>query len=251
MKISHTVLSRSPTLPLMVQYGSTLFYVTCSTLLAEYMYDGLNVRRVSAVFLASVLLSAARFGIKPGLFAAALAFVCYNLLTVEPRFSFRIDTLEETLNLVIFFAVAMLTGGLAGRVKDEAVQARARAKTMTALFSASRELSALAGEEEVRGHMAKLIADAVQGEAEIIYDGSTWRSQAEGVVLATTNWISRELAGGDVHLGLARWRTAERPSNRDTEDFVSLIVDIGASAILRARASTALARADFRGLSLV
>ena len=81
------------------------------------------------MFLAAVLITAVTFGSGPAYFAALLAFGIYNFYLVEPRFTLGEFTAEDILLLTVFLAVAMLTGRLAGRVRDQAASAQARART--------------------------------------------------------------------------------------------------------------------------
>ena len=48
------------------------------------------------------------------------AFLVYNFLFLEPRYSFAIGSPTDVLTCVVFLAVALATGWLAGRVRDQA-----------------------------------------------------------------------------------------------------------------------------------
>lgn len=124
------------------RYAAALGWIVLATAAAELLFRLTESTRLSMVFLAGVLLTAFFQGSGPAYFAAALAFFVYNFYLVEPRFTVTFEA-EDLINLVVFMAVAMLTGNLTGRVRDQAQRAEARAKATDALFQASRAFSAL------------------------------------------------------------------------------------------------------------
>src|SRR5690242_5799661 len=133
---------------------------------------------LSMVFLSAVLISSVVHGRNVGLIAALVAFLSYNILVLEPRFSFRFAPLSDTLTLAVFFAVALLTGGLAGRVRDQARAMSARASTMTTLFRASQALAKPAGRDELVSILADQVATAIESRAYV------FMRSGDGVALA-------------------------------------------------------------------
>jgi two-component system sensor histidine kinase KdpD len=218
------------------RYLAALFYVAVAVMIAETLYRLLGYTRLSPVFLAPILVSAVTMGARPALFAGGLSFVLYNFYVVEPRFTFSLDSPQEFLTLAMFLSVALLTGGLAGRVRDEGVRSKARARTMGALFEASRQLSATDQEDALRNHLAEQIAAAARGEAEVVYQDRVWRAVAEPV-RPDAEWMSRPLLADGVDMGRARWRSADSPDPGATEvqGLVQVLVDVGAAAIARSR----------------
>lgn len=84
-------------------------------------------RPVSAAlaYLVGVILVGARSGLSHGLIAAIVASIIYNFFLSEPRFRFSAHSAEQYIPLIAFNVSALLTGALAGRLKDSAQQARA------------------------------------------------------------------------------------------------------------------------------
>ena len=78
-----------------------------------------GVRLASAnlamLFIAPVLVSAIAGGLGPLFLAALAAAVSFNFFFIEPRFTFWIEKPADLVTFVMFFAVAVATGGLAGR----------------------------------------------------------------------------------------------------------------------------------------
>lgn len=244
------------------RYLAAFGLVTVSTLVAEVIYRVFDTDRLSMVFLAGVLISAVTLGPGPAYFAAAIAFLIYDIYLVEPRFQFTMTSAEDFLVLVVFLAVAVLTGGLAGRLREAQWRAEARARTSGALFRASEEFSASGDEDGVRQALAHRIAEAGR-QAVVFHDGRWWsapqgtqpperlcRAAAVPVAQVATaqveGWRLRPLRADDQSLGLAAWRSTERRQADDDERLVDVLVDMAAAAIARSRLSGARAEIQAR-----
>jgi two-component system sensor histidine kinase KdpD len=118
--------------------GLVLVAGVLATLLDRFT-TGANL---AMIFLAGVMASGLLLGLRPALFAAALAILGYNFFFLDPRFSMSIGHPADVLTFLLFIAVAGVTGSLAGRVSDQASLVARRAAAVTALLAASRRLSA-------------------------------------------------------------------------------------------------------------
>lgn len=237
-------------------------FVAMSTVVAEVIYRVFQTDRLSMVFLAGVLVSAVTLGPGPAYFAAAIAFLIYEIYLVEPRFEFALTSAEDFLVLFVFLAVAVLTGGLAGRLREAQRRAEARARTSSALFRASEEFSASDDEDAVRQALAHRIAEA--GRQAAVFDGARWWTAPDGVEppeqllraagapvtqVATRRvdeWRLRPLRADDQALGLAAWRSTERLHPDDDERLVEVLVDMAAAAVARSRLSGERAEMEAR-----
>ena len=123
---------------------------------------------LAMLFLAPVLASAVGFGLGPALVAALAAALSFNLLFIEPRFTFLIGHSADLLTFSMFFAVALATGWLAGRARDEAHLARRHAATVGALLEASRALAAATTSEEAARTLAEQLMAAGAGAAVVM-----------------------------------------------------------------------------------
>ena len=233
------------------RYAVALGLVLVSTAVAEVIYRAFDTDRLSMVFLAGVLVSAVMLGRGPAYFAAAVAFVIYDIYLVEPRFKFTMNSAEDVLVLVVFLAVAVLTGGLAGRLREAQRRAEARARTSGALFRASEEFSASESEDAVRQVLASRIAEAGR-QAVVVHDGRSWSSPPglappqtvmaaateDGVATASSgDWRTRPIRGDGQALGLAAWRPIGPRPVEDDERLVDVLVDMAGAAIARSRLS--------------
>jgi two-component system sensor histidine kinase KdpD len=127
---------------------------------------------LSMVFLFAVLLCALRFGIFSAVTAAALSFVAYNFFFIEPRFTLTIASPHEFFALLIFLVVAITTGGLAGRLREQAAATRERAEATQALYEFSRKLSGVPKIDDVVWLLAAQSAVVVKGKSIILLDRS-------------------------------------------------------------------------------
>jgi len=233
------------------RYAVALGLVATSTVLAETIYRIFDTDRLSMVFLAGVLVTAVTLGPGPAYFAAAVAFVVYDIYLVEPRFQFTMTSAEDFIVLMAFLAVAVLTGGLAGRLREAQRRAEVRARTSGALFRASEEFSASDNEDAVRQALAHRIAEA--GRQAVVFHDGGWRSApseieppralielarapaAQAATAEAAGWRLRPLRGDGQALGLAAWRSTERMATDDDERLVDVLVDMAGAAIARSR----------------
>jgi two-component system sensor histidine kinase KdpD len=135
---------------------------------------------LSMFFLSAVLVPSVVYGRNTGIFAALAAFLSYNILVLEPRFSFRFAPLGDALTLVVFLGAALLTGSLAGRVRDQARAMARRASTMTMLFQASQALARSADRAELVSILADQVAAATESPTYVFV------RSGEGVAWAAT-----------------------------------------------------------------
>ncbi len=94
------------------------------------------------LFLAAVLLSALRSGTGPAIATSCAAFLAYNYFLTEPYHTFEVAKWSDIVTLVVFLAVAIATGTLTGRIRNQALAERARITALEALYDFSRRLGA-------------------------------------------------------------------------------------------------------------
>ena len=135
---------------------------------------GLFVRRhlelpnLSMIFLAAVLVCAVSLGVWPAIMAAVLSFLAYNYFFIPPLYTFTIAEPHEFFALLIFLLVAVLTGSLAGRVRDQSDSARKRVATIQTLYDVARKLSGTASLDDVLWIVVRQAAASVKGQVVIL-----------------------------------------------------------------------------------
>jgi two-component system sensor histidine kinase KdpD len=155
---------------------------------------------LSMVFLFAVLLCALRFGIVSAVAAAFLSFVAYNFIFIEPRFTLTIASPHEFFSLIIFLVVAITSGGLAGRLREQATATSERAEATQALYDFSRKLSGAAKIDDVVWLLAAQSAAVVKGKSIVLLD-TAGSLVIEGGwppddTLSTADWTAARWAHG-------------------------------------------------------
>jgi two-component system, OmpR family, sensor histidine kinase KdpD len=89
------------------------------------------------IFVLGITLAGAMLGLGAALVAAAGGFLLYNFYFAEPVLTFRLDTISDFAPLIIFNLSAVISGILAGRVRDQAEAAAAANNSLGALLQIS------------------------------------------------------------------------------------------------------------------
>lgn len=220
---------------------------------------------LAMLFLLGVLVSALGFGLGPALFAAFVAAISYNFFFLEPRLTFEITHPADVLTFMVFFAVALVTGWLAGRVRDQARSTARRARTVGLLLEASRRLSAAASPDataQVLAEQASLAAGA--GAVVLLPEGCSMRMAAgppglsdlavrtrqaarhiwetgETSGMDGADWTLRPLAGLHGRVGVIGFRGVGKSSDPEREGLLVALLHQGAVALERASLASAAA----------
>lgn len=174
------------------------------TAICAAMYGWLPEHGVSMFYILAVVTSAVAFGMLSGIAAATVSFLAYNYFFLQPTYTFTISDTRDLVTLLVFFAVALTTGSLAGRLRELAEQARQRAKSLEAMNSLGNRLSAAASSEEMTNALI-LEASKISGQPAIILHGS-----ATGLTEPLQRPDSQPLSTAD-------WQAAQRcATSRET-----------------------------------
>ena len=136
-----------------------------ATALAIGLSRVLPQQSIQLVLLLAVILSAIGFGVWTGAAAAVLAFLSYNYFFIAPLYTFTVADPKELFALVVFLAVAVLTGSLAGRMREEADAARSRAEVLQSLNVFAGEFARTTSLETVQSILTAQVATTIRGSA--------------------------------------------------------------------------------------
>jgi two-component system sensor histidine kinase KdpD len=247
-------------------------YVAVATLAAWYLDRTFRASDLGMIFLAAVFAAAVRQGLRPALLAAALAFLVYNYLFLAPRYAFVIGSPTDLLTLLVFLAVALVTGALAGRVTDQQLATSRRAAAITALLAASRRLSGAAKKDDAATALAEQLSAATGGKAMILLPSAgeiapaaaapvmeplgaqdmaaarwAWEhGEAAGAgtgTLPSAAWTFWPLQGVSARAGVAAIEPQAR-ADGESERYVLSLLDQGAVALERAELAAEASEAD-------
>ncbi len=142
--------------------------VAAATLLGAGLQHLTRFPNLSMVYLFAVLLCALRLGVWAGVLAALLSFLSYNFFFIDPQYTFTVAEPYELLSLFIFLVVAVVTGGLAGRLHEQSEAIAERAEATQALYDFSRKLSGAVRLDDVLWLLAAQSAAVVGGRSIIL-----------------------------------------------------------------------------------
>nr|WP_239537670.1 ATP-binding protein [Dyella mobilis] len=254
----------APHMPSFRDFAWAFLTILVPTLVGLIWVERLGARNLSLLFLVGILYAGVRHGMWPALFAALLAFFSYNFFLVAPRFTLHMAP-ADILAFTTFLIVALLVGGLAGRLSDRAREAKLGLHNITSLFEASRDLSgaidpAVAAARLLR-HLEKAgcraaiwIADegdlCVYVRSHDLSIGSIDKAQ---MCFLAPDWVDEigavrkrlRLRTGDRVLGgVAIWPLPHEPAVRPDQHWIQALLELGAVAIDRARLMTEIADAS-------
>jgi two-component system sensor histidine kinase KdpD len=132
-------LPRAPALrqPALWAFG----FVAVTTALGKAIDVFVELPNISLLFLLAVLGASVVGGYAAAFMAAVLSALAYNFFFIDPRHTFTIAAPHEVFALFVFLAVAMIAGGLASRIREQAEVARIRATALQSLYDFSRKLA--------------------------------------------------------------------------------------------------------------
>jgi two-component system, OmpR family, sensor histidine kinase KdpD len=171
------------------------------------------------VYVAAIVAGSSAFGMRVALAMAATSFLTWDFFFLPPLYQFTIGSPADVIALVVFAFVAVLAGGLAGKVRGEAQAAQARIEGLRRVGAFSRSLGQAATEPELLVEIARqaagttgravVLAPATSGAdidicaaepAADTLDEAAWAA-------ARWAWVHHEAAGqGTSTLPSARWR---------------------------------------------
>jgi len=208
------------------QLGAAILAALAACTLAAYgLENGLGLPDASAVYLLGVAAVAIRSGTTPAVATAAGAFLAYNFLFVEPRYTLTVAKPEQLLNLILFLVIGTLIGRLAGRQRDREQLASRREREARGLYAVSRALNTADG-LEITGPtiVERLAADARMdrvwvavsvggGPERVLADSRPTAPRPEHGAFALMRRDDTE--------GEAAWRRIHPPHRRSSEDVGS------------------------------
>ena len=126
----------------------------------------------SPIYLVAVVVAGALGGTIPAVLTAIGAFLAYDFLFTEPRFTFAVANSREWLDLVLFLFVGLVVGRLVAIQRARAEEAAERAAEANTLFALSRALATATSTGEAAPDIADRVRDAARLQRVWILAGS-------------------------------------------------------------------------------
>ncbi|MEO7295220.1 MAG: ATP-binding protein [Candidatus Limnocylindria bacterium] len=115
--------------------------LAAATLAALALRNWVGVENPSSVYLLSVAAIALRTGTSLAVATAVGAFLLYNFLFVEPRFTLAVAEPQSLLTLLLLLVIGLIIGRLTSVGRDRAAESARREREARALFAVSRVLA--------------------------------------------------------------------------------------------------------------
>jgi two-component system, OmpR family, sensor histidine kinase KdpD len=179
--------------------GAAIIAVALAVGAGTLLEQATRLPNLSMVFLLAVLLCAFRFGVFSAITASLLSFFAYNFFFIEPRHTFSVAAPHEVFALLMFLAVAIVTGGLAGRLREQAAATRERAEATQFLFEFSRKLAGAPKIDDVVWLLAAQSAAISAGKSVVLLTKADTDLKLEGGwppehSLSTADWAAARWA---------------------------------------------------------
>ncbi|MCA0303247.1 MAG: sensor histidine kinase KdpD [Proteobacteria bacterium] len=165
---------------------------------------------ISLVFVVPVMAAAARHGLVPSLWVAALGTACFNFFFLPPLYEFTIRDPANVVALFFFMLVAVLASALAARTRAQTEAARREARTTAELYAFSRKIAGVLELYDLLWIVVTHLARLLQAEVVILMpqDG---RLESRAAFPPDSDFSDADLAA-------ARWSwDADSPTGRGTD----------------------------------
>ena len=180
-------------------YVWALVGLVAAALVAWAFQDfGLAEANKAIVFLLTVVLIAARFGLGPGILATVAGVLAFDFFFVPPYLTFAVADAQYVITFAIMLVVALIISTLAARLRRQIRTARSRERRLEVLYRLSRELSAVSGAHQ-------LAATAQREVSGMFGNGVTIYLPGEGARLEPVVSIAGGIAVGSHEMAVATW----------------------------------------------
>lgn len=190
-------------------YVASTALVACVTGAGVALRDVLPVEAADMIYLGIVVAAAAPWGTGPALLAATLGLLAWDFFFIEPIYTITIDRPRDLITAIVFAIIAVLTGTLAGQVRQAARAAAARIEGLRRIGMFSRKLGEPTTEPDLLMEIARQAAGLATGAVVLTGEGE------DIVVRAAAPGDGAELDEGA--WAAARWAFAHaEPTGRGT-----------------------------------
>jgi two-component system sensor histidine kinase KdpD len=223
--------------------------IAVATLIGLALAPRWGTAAIDMLYLPPVLVAAIWSGRRTAMAAAMAAALAYNYFFTAPRLTFRIDSPNELLTVLVLLVVALAASHLAASVRAQAALARGHAGRNAAIAGFARRLLGCSGRDEIAGvavsELGRLFACnavlAIPGTAGgdtapivIAAAPATIRLNPNDVSVAALVLESGDCAGRGVDRALpTEWQFHPVRSNATTIAVMGLARDDGSPAVRR------------------
>lgn len=148
-------------------YIEPIIFTLLITILGWEWGSFLGLVNMGMLFLLPVLYTAVRWGFNGGVFSALTAIIAYDLFVIPPILSFSVADLRYLISFFIFLLIGAYTGKLSSRLREQVSNSRSHEAQTAALYSLSREITAVSDLDCVLQSVIKKITEILGGQVAI------------------------------------------------------------------------------------
>ncbi|MCL6479169.1 MAG: sensor histidine kinase KdpD [Peptococcaceae bacterium] len=152
----------------LIHYAGALLAMALVSVLAGLLAPFLGLVNIAMVYLLPVLFSAARWGTGPAIASAFLGVLIFDFFFIPPTLTFTVADVRYLISFAIFLLVALITGTLSNRVRQQVINSRRRETRMSALYSLSRAIAAVSELEKVAESIVNKVAETIEGRVALL-----------------------------------------------------------------------------------
>jgi two-component system sensor histidine kinase KdpD len=167
-------------------YVAALLGVAAMTIAIHYALHYARIANISALYLLVILAVAVGYGSGPAVLASLLAFLAFDWFFVQPTGQWTVHDPAEWVALLTFLAVGLITGHLAGRLRQREAEARRRVEEIEALERLSRTITSRVEAQEALDEVVRRL-----GEVAPISAAAVLRPTAAGDFEVATGCATR------------------------------------------------------------
>ena len=150
------------------QYGAGLAVVGVCTGFNALLYTHVLPQALALIYLLGVVLLAFGVGRGPTLATATASALLWDYFFLPPRFSFRMEHVEDEMMFGMYFVVALVLGQFASRVRWQERAERRREERSTALYLLTSDLADAADVDEVAQRLVRQVAQAFKAKVAVL-----------------------------------------------------------------------------------
>jgi two-component system sensor histidine kinase KdpD len=152
-------------------------YLRAAAILLVPTALGLLLRRLGAtvavidaamLYLLAVVVAAARYRRGPAVLAAVLGIASFDFFFVHPYYTFSVSDIRYVLTFGVMLLVALVLGGLTGRIRSQAEASREREQRTAALYALSRDLGLVQERSEAVAALLRSVRDTFAVKAAVL-----------------------------------------------------------------------------------
>ncbi len=185
--------------PSLTGYGIALFTVFLCSVVCALLFGRVSEVTLAMIYLAGVVVVAARYGRGPSVCASVLAVLAFDVFFVEPRGTLAVSDTQYVFTFAVMLATGLLISTLTSRLAIQAELARHREQHAGALGELARSLVQIEELSELPTLSAEF-ARILQGDVCVIPvrdDCIPGQSSLGQPVLSTAELSTQEAAVGD------------------------------------------------------